>query len=179
MRRWLIGSTMLVACAQGNSLETTGAYTTLAPTDDDDSAASTGSTSGGSAATTGDGGDDPEPMTSSSSGEGEESSSGGPVLPPQPEASWWSHCITNDDCTDDLVCLTADNGSDGVCTYLCEPAGDATSCGTMPGITATATCLNVGNNSVCALGCAGGATCPAQMVCVSDVDDDGPISFCV
>ncbi len=177
------------ACSSGNSLETTGAFSTLAPTtggegDTDDTtapASSSNSTGGttdvstaGSGASTGAGdtgdSDSAEPASESSTGE---------PLPPQPETSWWSHCIAGAECTDDLVCLLNGAGDDGVCTSLCSPPGDATSCGASPGGTAAPTCLNAGTTSICALDCSTGKSCPSGMLCLSDDDDDGPIEICL
>jgi len=177
------------ACSGGNSLETTGAFSTLAPTTDGGgdtdggTAAASSSESGGGAtdtATTGPGASTGGEDTggSTSTGPGSEASTGEP-LPPQPETSWWSHCIANAGCTDDLVCLLNGAGDDGVCTSLCSPAGDATSCGASPGVSATPSCLIAGMSSVCALDCSGGRSCPGGMLCLSDSDDDGPIEICL
>lgn len=181
------------ACSGGNSLETTGAFSTLAPTTggagDTDGSTDSGTTpTPGSETsevttdlpTTGPGASTGTEETSSSTSTGPmaESSTGEP-LPPQPETSWWSHCIGNDDCTDDLVCMLNGDGDDGVCTSQCSPPGDATSCGASPGGTTTGTCLNVGSASICALNCAGGLSCPGGMLCLSDTDDDGPIEICL
>ncbi|MCR9159849.1 MAG: hypothetical protein ACE37F_05830 [Nannocystaceae bacterium] len=188
MRRWLLSTALVGACAGGNSLETTGAFTTLAPTGDGDTSSGEdtddtsspdstggieGSTSGPSDSSGG------GPSGSSSSGIGEDSSSSGVELPPQPETSWWSHCTSTSECTDDLVCMLNGAGDDGVCTSLCTPAGDATSCGASPGVSAAPSCLNVDTNSICALDCSDGKDCPAGMLCLSDVDDDGPIEICL
>jgi hypothetical protein len=182
-------STALVcACAGGNSLETTGAFTTLAPTGDGDtssggdtdgttSADTTSEVGGSTSGFAGSSGGDAD--GSSSSGAAESSSSGGVELPPQPDTSWWSHCTDMLECTDDLVCMLNGAGDDGVCTSFCTPAGDGTSCGASPGVTAEPSCLNVADNSICALDCSGGKTCPAGMLCLSDVDDDGPIEVCL
>lgn len=187
MRRWLLSTALVCACAGGNSLETTGAFTTLAPTGDGETS-SGGDTDGSTSAdtTTGVGGStsvggssDGGADASSSSGAAESSSSGGIELPPQPETSWWSHCTGTPECTDDLVCMLNGAGDDGVCTSFCNPAGDGTSCGASPGVTAQPSCLNVDTNSICALDCSDGKTCPAGMLCLSDVDDDGPIEICM
>ena len=188
MRRWLLSTALVCACAGGNSLETTGAFTTLAPTGDGDT--STGGDTDGS--TTADSTSEVDGSTSgvaessesgaegsSTSGLADGSSSGGVELPPQPETSWWSHCTSTPECTDDLVCMLNGAGDDGVCTSFCNPAGDGTSCGASPGVTAEPSCLNVSTNSICALDCSGGKTCPAGMLCLSDVDDDGPIEICM
>jgi len=37
----------------------------------------------------------------------------------------------------------------------------------------------VGGDSVCALGCEGGLTCPGGMICINETDDLGPISICI
>lgn len=181
------------ACSGGNSLETTGAFSTLAPTtggegdtdSDTESDTAPASSSGGGGSTTAPSTTGVDPSTSgeetggtSSTGPGSEASTGEP-LPPQPETSWWSHCIASAECTDDLVCLLNGAGDDGVCTNFCSPAGDATSCGASPGGTAAPTCLNAGTSSICALDCADGKTCPSGMLCLSDTDDDGPIEICL
>lgn len=178
---------LVCACAGGNSLETTGAFTTLAPTGDSDTS-SGGDTDGGTSADTtadvegstsgAEGSSDDGALATSSSG-GAEGSSTGVELPPQPETSWWSHCTSSPECTDDLVCMVNGAEDDGVCTSFCNPAGDGTSCGASPGVTAVPSCLNVSTNSICALDCSGGKTCPAGMLCLSDVDDDGPIEICM
>lgn len=180
------------ACSGGNSLETTGAFSTLAPTtggegdtdsDTDTNTTQASSSGGGSTTTPSTTGVGPsttgeETGGTSSTGPGSEASTGDP-LPPQPETSWWSHCIASAECTDDLVCLLNGAGDDGVCTNFCSPAGDATSCGASPGGTAAPTCLNAGASSICALDCADGKTCPSGMLCLSDTDDDGPIEICL
>ncbi len=180
---------LVCACSGGNSLETTGAFSTLAPTTTGD-----GDTDGGTAAassSSGAGSTTETPTTGPGASTGGEETGGpastGPVsgastgetLPPQPETSWWSHCTSSPECTDDLVCLLNGAGDDGVCTSLCSPAGDATSCGASPGVTATPACLNAGSSSICALDCAGGRSCPGGMLCLSDSDDDGPIEICL
>ena len=180
MQRGLLGIVLLVACAGGNSLETTGAYTTLAPTGEGDQG-SGGDTDEGD--TTG----DADPSTtgiattdgSSSSGAVEESSSGGEGVPPQPATGWWSHCTQTSMCTDDLLCFANGAGDDGVCTQYCTVPGDPTTCGVAPDGTATPTCLNVGDSSICALDCSADATCPGGMLCLSAADDDGPIEICL
>lgn len=190
------GSLLLLlacACAGGNSLETTGAFSTLAPStgDEGDTDTSTGGEPGSASTSNAtDGTTDvssTEPSASTTDGESDESTSTGALaesstgepLPPQPETSWWSHCIAGSGCTDDLICMLNGDGDDGVCTSLCNPAGDGMSCGASPGGTATPGCLNVGNSSICALDCSGGKTCPSGMLCLADTDDDGPIEICL
>lgn len=194
---------LTVGCAGGSSVETTGAFTSLDPTEGNDDTTSGGATatddpstttadtdaatSGGatttpstttatSAAT--DGGETTDPATTSA----DASSSSGETLPPQPDAGWWSHCLSNPDCTaddPDLLCLLNTDSTDGVCIGRCEPAGNAASCDASPGGTAEPRCLTVGVGSYCALDCSGGRTCPAGMICLSDEDDVGPIEICI
>jgi len=116
---------------------------------------------------------------SSSSGAAGESSSGGEEIPPQPEAGWWSDCVETSTCTDDLLCFANGAGDDGVCTQYCTVPGDPTTCGASPGGSATPTCLNVADTSICALDCSGGKTCPGGMLCLAAADDDGPIDVCL
>jgi hypothetical protein len=98
----------------------------------------------------------------------------------QPESGWWAHCIPNSiACDAGFACLTTDAGNDGVCTAQCNPPGDPGSCGASPGGTAEPVCLSVGGDSVCALGCEGGLTCPGGMICINESDDAGPISICI
>lgn len=98
----------------------------------------------------------------------------------QPESGWWAHCIPNSiGCDAGFACLSPDAGNDGVCTMACSPPGDASSCGASPGGTTEPVCLSVGGDSVCALGCEGGLTCPGGMVCLNENDDTGPISICI
>lgn len=98
----------------------------------------------------------------------------------QPDSGWWAHCIPNQiACDAGFSCLSTDAGNDGVCTSVCNPAGNPGSCGASPGGTAQPVCLSVGGDSVCALGCEGGLTCPGGMICVNESDDQGPISICI
>ncbi len=98
----------------------------------------------------------------------------------QPDSGWWAHCIPSQiACDPGFACLSTDAMNDGVCTDQCVPAGDASSCGASPGGTSTPVCLSVGGDSVCALGCENGETCPGGMVCINESDDTGPISICI
>lgn len=98
----------------------------------------------------------------------------------QPASGWWAHCIPNSiACDAGLVCLSTDAGNDGVCTNVCNPPGNPGSCGASPGGTNMPICLSVGGDSVCALGCEGGLTCPGGMICINESDDLGPISICI
>jgi len=97
----------------------------------------------------------------------------------QPGSGWWAHCADGINCDPGFACLTTDAGTDGVCTNTCLPAGDPGSCGASPGGTNVPVCLTVGPDSVCALSCEGGLTCPGGMICINESDDTGPISICV
>ncbi len=98
----------------------------------------------------------------------------------QPGSGWWAHCVPNMiACDPGFACLSTDAGSDGVCTMACNPAGSPAACGASPGGTNMPVCLSVGGDSVCALGCDGGLTCPGGMICVNETDDTGPISICI
>ncbi|MEX1368609.1 MAG: hypothetical protein AB1Z98_36110 [Nannocystaceae bacterium] len=62
---------------------------------------------------------------------------------------------------------------------LCNPPGNPGACGPVPGGTTTPVCLTVGGQSICALGCEGGLSCPGEMICINESDDTGPISICM
>lgn len=97
----------------------------------------------------------------------------------QPANGWWAHCTQAIGCDAGFACLTTDVGDDGVCTALCNPAGNPAGCGPSPGGTTMPVCLSVGGQSICALGCEGGLTCPGGMICINESDDTGPISICI
>jgi hypothetical protein len=124
----------------------------------------------------------PPPMGSSDGAPGDSGGTfgGGNDDGMQPASGWWAHCIPNSiACDAGFACLSTDAGNDGVCTMACNPAGDASSCGASPGGTTEPVCLTVGGDSVCALGCEGGLTCPGGMICINESDDLGPISICI
>jgi hypothetical protein len=184
---------LVCGCAGADALETTGAFSTLAPSGTD------GDTDGGSSSSTGttSGAGDTMPSTAESSStdaptsgpaesEGGDTTTGsstggstGEPQPPQPVSGWWSHCLGNADCSDGLVCMLNDDETDGVCTDFCSPAQDPTSCGVSPSESVSTTCLEISAGSVCALDCAGGMTCPSGMVCLMDTDNNGPIAICL
>jgi hypothetical protein len=142
-----------------------------------------GSGSGGPVTTVDPSTSGPPPMGSSSDGEppgSEGTFGGGNDAGMQPDSGWWAHCIPSSiACDAGFACLSTDAGSDGVCTTTCNPAGDASSCGASPGGTTEPICLTVGGDSVCALSCEGGLTCPGGMLCINESDDLGPISICI
>lgn len=125
------------------------------------------------------------PMGSSSDGDPTSDSQGGTFgnddgAGMQPDSGWWAHCIPNSiACDPGFACLTTDAGNDGVCTAVCNPPGNPAGCGASPGGTTMPVCLSVGGDSVCALGCEGGLTCPGGMICINETDDLGPISICI
>lgn len=125
------------------------------------------------------------PMGSSSDGDPTNDSQGGTFgddggVGMQPGNGWWAHCIPNSiACDPGFFCLSTDAGTDGVCTNVCNPPGNAGGCGASPGGTNMPICLTVGGDSVCALGCEGGLTCPGGMICISESDDLGPIEICI
>lgn len=122
----------------------------------------------------------PPPMSSSDGDPGGTFDGSNDDAGMQPDSGWWAHCIPNSiACDAGFACLSTDAGNDGVCTMACNPAGDPSSCGASPGGTSEPVCLSVGGDSVCALGCEGGLTCPGGMICVSESDDLGPISICI
>lgn len=153
------------------------------PTTSDPSATSSADGSGG--ATTDPGGTSapgtsgPPPAGSSDGAPPDSGTFGGDDGGMQPASGWWAHCTSTIGCDAGFSCLTTDAGTDGVCTSACSPAGNAASCGDSPGGTTQAVCLSVGGDSVCALGCEGGLSCPGGMICISESDDLGPIEICI
>ena len=159
----------------GDDSPATSGGTGQTSTDDDGAATSGGSSSGSPPGTSG-----PPPPPPGSTGMDDAATFGGvDEGGQQPDSGWWSHCTSTIGCDSGLACLTTDAGNDGVCTALCSPAGSPTGCGSSPGGTTMPVCLSVGGQSICALGCEGGLTCPGGMICVSETDDTGPISICI
>jgi hypothetical protein len=99
----------------------------------------------------------------------EDDETGGPA-PGEP----FSACVDKGDC-DDEWCLHPVN-EPGFCTYAC--LNGVAGCEPISGGTATATCLPVGDDEVCALDCANNKTCPGAMRC-EQIDANGqPRSIC-
>ena len=78
-----------------------------------------------------------------------------------------SACLDEDDCFVEWCVHPA--GEAGFCTFACEGAQD---CPAGTGGSATATCLLVAADEVCALDCAQGRSCPAGMRC-EQIETDG------
>lgn len=186
-----------VGCSKGTDPALTGLgpepWTLPGDTDDDPQSPPTGGETGSDggdttgaadsgAPQTGSGGESTDgpvnPGTTGGGEEGEGTFGGG--MGEQPDSGWWAHCLPNTSaCDAGLTCLSTDVGDDGVCTSQCAPVGDPGACGDSPGGTNVPVCLTVGGNSICALGCDGGLTCPSGMVCHTDSDDNGPIAICI
>lgn len=93
-------------------------------------------------------------------------SSGAPPADEQPANGMYSECAGVADCIGLNTCVLA--GASGFCSNTgCVDA--STQCDANPGASSTAppTCVDNGaGQMVCALGCAGGQTCPGGMDCV-------------
>ena len=79
----------------------------------------------------------------------------------------FSECIDENDCFIEWCAHPA--GEPGFCTSACA---DVSECLDGPSGTATATCLPVGDDQVCALDCEGPRTCPNGMRCES-IESEG------
>lgn len=134
----------------------------------------TGSESGGTAAMITHGGSSED--SGGSSGDGQGTSTTAPAEQ-QPASGWWSHCTSNAECDQNLVCVLGSAPDDGYCAAPCTPAGDATSCGGGQGI-GVPSCFTQSGVSVCALDCSTTA-CPAPMNCITDTVESGPIQICI
>lgn len=97
----------------------------------------------------------------------------------QPGSGMWSSCHGGGSCDASLTCLGTDDMALGICTTECSPAANPAACGAVPGGTAVASCLSVGGQSICAIDCSGGLTCPAGMDCIAETDDTGAIEICL
>jgi hypothetical protein len=139
--------------------------------DDGDTSDEPGGTgSGGGGATSI--GDDPGDSGSDDTGAGDTTSgdtgtAGG--AGDQPTSGMYSHCLSVNDCDPGFGCLTNDTATDGFCSILCSPVGDPSGCDPDPGGVLDPICTVAGGGeSVCALDCSGGESCPAGMVCTAD-----------
>jgi hypothetical protein len=86
----------------------------------------------------------------------------------------FSGCIDKGDCFDDWCLHPA--GESGFCTYACN--GGVQSCDPISGGSATATCLPVEGEEVCALDCSGNKSCPSGMRCEKIEAAGEPRSIC-
>lgn len=82
-------------------------------------------------------------------------------------------CMDSNECFDEW-CLHP-VGEPGFCTYVCSGAAD---CEAVDGGTATATCLPVGGDHVCALDCGDNRSCPLSMRCEQIEANGQPRSIC-
>lgn len=87
---------------------------------------------------------------------GEDDGTEGPPAPGEALSS----CVDEDDCFVEWCVHPA--GEPGFCTFACSSAAE---CPDASSGTATATCLVVGGDQVCALDCADGRSCPTSMRC--------------
>lgn len=175
--RWLV---LLAgaACSQGESIATSGAFTTLGPGSETTSEGddTTGSPPGETLGTT----DPSSPPTTAASAsvttdvDDTSSSSVEPTsatdvdttpptttglsdtsgedstgaMLPPQPVDGWWEHCTNDTCPEAPMVCLGDGMLDGVCTGRCTPAGNTASCEALPGITAVPICLTLSVNGV-------------------------------
>jgi hypothetical protein len=182
---WLAGMGGVLACTAGSSGEDpfnspTGAQpgsVSVSAGDGDDDDGDESSTGDGSSegddAPASTGSDDAVPGTET----GEPEATGAPVDPPDtdgtdggvpPAMGMYSECLVPEECLAPInVCIVV-NDTEGFCTNM-ACTNPATDCEPSPGGTATPICFPIELNGMptasCALGCAGGLTCPAGMTC--------------
>lgn len=95
-------------------------------------------------------------------------SSGSPPPDEQPASGMYSECARQTDCIGQTICVVVLGAESGFCST--DPCTDAPmQCQPNPGATSTATpscVMDTAGNSVCALLCSGGLTCPGGMECL-------------
>jgi hypothetical protein len=180
------GLSMLLACAPDSGGDSpfdspTGAApggasasASAADEEDEDDVSGTGASSsdGDAAASTG---SDVDPADADTSGP---ASTGAQADPPDagsgtdggvpPATGMYGECLVPEDCAaPNNVCIVV-NDTEGFCTNM-ACTNPATDCDPAPGGTATPICFPIELNGMptasCALGCAGGLTCPVGMTC--------------
>lgn len=162
----IVVAVILAACSvEGEDVATTffdpTANSGTPPTTSEGDTAGT-SGSGGSNGSADSGDSSPPPATDSGSDGG---SSGSPPVDEQPEDGMYSECAGVGECIGLTTCVVV--GATGFCSGGCaDPVQD---CLVNPSATSTAPPLCVDDGTglmVCALGCAGGQTCPGGMDCM-------------
>jgi hypothetical protein len=130
-----------------------------------------GGTGGGGGGMTGSGDDTDDGGTQDTGGGGITGTDAGTTegAAAQPSSGMYSHCLSVNDCDAGFGCLTNDTATDGFCSILCEPVGDPAGCEPDPsGVLDPVCTVAGGGESVCALDCSGGQSCPTGMVCTAD-----------
>ena len=154
----------------------TAGMTTMPPTDDDDDTDGDDDDD-----TEGDDDDDDDDDDGTGSLPAETGDDDDDAVGGQPENGMYSHCLTTAECVGLNTCITIfdDQGQafDGFCTQdnCVDPVAD---CDPTPGGDVMPVCAEIQLNgrpaTACALSCAGGLTCPADMICY---EDDG-VPYC-